>query len=144
MSSGGSAKGRAGNEGCAVEEFLGLSSRLTGFDIEELREDDLAPELLAVVLEQVGTETYRRLAVAPDARDEELVAVAETLIRLWYTGSWQGPAGGGGPFLVSPRAYAGALVWRAIDGHAPGTSAPGFGSWAEPAEAAGAGAGRWR
>ncbi|MFJ8251787.1 hypothetical protein [Streptomyces sp. NPDC094466] len=144
MSSGGSANGHTGNEGCGVEEFLGLSSRLTGFGVEELREDDLAPELLAVVLERVGAETYRRLAAAPDARDEELVAVAEALIRLWYTGSWQGPTGGGGPFLVSPRAYAGALVWRAIGGHAPGTSAPGFGSWAEPAETAGAGAGRRR
>ncbi|MFJ9110294.1 hypothetical protein [Streptomyces sp. NPDC102283] len=144
MSSGGSANGHAGNEGCEVEEFLGLSSRLTGFGIEELREDGLAPELLAVVLEQVGAETYRRLAAAPDARDEELVAVAEALIRLWYTGSWQRPAGGGAPFLVSPRAYAGALVWRAISGHAPGTSAPGFGSWAEPADASGAGAGRRR
>lgn len=144
MSSRGSAKGHAGNEDCEVEEFLGLSSRLTGFDVDELREDDLAPELLAVMLEQVGAETYRRLAAAPDARDEELVAVAEALIRLWYTGSWQGPARGSEAFLVSPRAYAGALVWRAIGGRAPGTSAPGFGSWAESAEAAGAGAGRQR
>ncbi|MFC4506025.1 MULTISPECIES: hypothetical protein [Streptomyces] len=117
-----------------MEEFLVLSSHLTGFSPDELREDGLASELLAVVLEQVGAETYRRLAAAPDARDEELVSLAEALIHLWYTGSWPGLAGSGGPFVVSPQAYAGALVWRAIGGRAPGTSAPGFGSWAEPAE----------
>lgn len=133
----------AGREGCEVEGFLRVSSQLTGFGSDELREGGLAPAFLAVVLDQVGADTYRRLAAAPDVRDEELEAAAEALIRLWYTGSWPGATGTGGPFVVSPEAYAGALVWRAIGGRAPGTSAPGFGSWAEPAGVRGEGAG-WR
>ncbi|MET9607854.1 hypothetical protein ABZZ17_22755 [Streptomyces sp. NPDC006512] len=120
-----------------IEEFLVLSSGLTGFSPDELREDGLASVLLAVVLDRLGPDGYRRLVRAPDARDAEVEAAAEAVIRLWYTGSWPGSADGGGPFVVSPRAYAGALVWRAVGGRAPGTSAPGFGSWAEPAGAGG-------
>ncbi|MFE2286252.1 hypothetical protein ACFXDJ_19050 [Streptomyces sp. NPDC059443] len=144
MNAGESVRRHAGSEGCEVEEFLALSSHLTGFGPDELREGGLASELLAVVLDQIGTETYRRLAAAPDAPDEELVAAAEALTLLWYTGNRPGPAGGGGPFVVSPRTYAGALVWRAIGGHAPGTSAPGFGSWAAPADVRDARPGRQR
>ncbi|MER5811007.1 hypothetical protein ABT143_22925 [Streptomyces sp. NPDC002033] len=117
-----------------IEEFLALSSRLTGFGPGELREGAPPAELLAVLLEEVGAGAWRRLAAEPDAPDPELRAAAETLIRLWYTGSLPERSGRGGPASspVSARAHAGALVWRAVGVPAPGTSAPGFGSWSGP------------
>ncbi|MFD8985770.1 hypothetical protein [Streptomyces sp. NPDC059564] len=120
-----------------IEEFLGLSSRLTGFGPDELREGAPAAELLAVLLEQVGAHTYRRLVAEPDAPDAGIRAAAEVLIHLWYTGSRSASPGGGEPFVVSPRAHAGALVWRAVGVPAPGTSAPGFGSWSRPTHVGG-------
>ncbi|MFG2617096.1 hypothetical protein ACGFXC_05690 [Streptomyces sp. NPDC048507] len=116
-----------------IEEFLGLSGRLTGFGPDELRTGGAPPaELLAALLERVGAGAYRRLAAEPDAPGPEPRATAEALIRLWYTGSLPELPGRGGTGPVSARAHAGGLVWRAVGVPAPGTSAPGFGSWSGP------------
>jgi hypothetical protein len=83
-----------------MDAFVELSAELTGFSAEELRSTGLV-------------EQYRVLA--RDASDAEL-------IRLWYTGVWRG-------VIPSSRAYAEGLAWKAAGVAAPGTRAPGFGSW---------------
>lgn len=83
-----------------MDAFVELSAELTGFSAEELRSTGLV-------------EQYAELARgAPDAE----------LIQLWYTGVWRGR-------IVSARAYAEGLAWKAVGVAPPGTAAPGFGSW---------------
>ncbi len=83
-----------------MDAFVELSAELTGFTAEELGSTGLV-------------ERYEELA--GDASPEEIIA-------LWYTGVWRGE-------IPSPRAYAEGLAWKAIGVPAPGTAAPGFGSW---------------
>lgn len=83
-----------------MDAFVELSAELTGFSAEELRSTGLV-------------EQYRALAQgAPEA----------DIIELWYTGVWRG-------VVPSARAYAEGLAWKAVGVAAPGTHAPGFGSW---------------
>ncbi|WP_439659266.1 hypothetical protein ACSHWB_43945 [Lentzea sp. HUAS TT2] len=83
-----------------MDAFVELSAELTGFSVEELRSTGLV-------------ETYR--ALAQDASEAEI-------IQLWYTGEWRG-------VIPDERAYAEGLAWKAVGVAAPGTLAPGFGSW---------------
>lgn len=83
-----------------MDAFVELSAELTGFSAEELRSTGLV-------------EQYRALAEgAPEAE----------IIQLWYTGVWRGA-------IPTERAYAEGLAWKAVGVAAPGTAAPGFGSW---------------
>lgn len=84
-----------------MDAFVEMSAGLTGFTADELRSTGLV-------------EQYARLAA--DASPDEI-------IELWYTGVWHGE-------VQSARAYAEGLAWKAIGVPAPGTRAPGFGSWA--------------
>ena len=97
-----------------VDDFLALSSRLTGYD-------DLDREAAGVFLKNLlatpGNVT--RLA-RPDAAIERDIVVA------WYTGVHQVR---GEAELVTHR---GALQWRALGMPAPGTCVGPFGSWAKP------------
>ncbi|KIF05502.1 hypothetical protein PL81_12855 [Streptomyces sp. RSD-27] len=112
---------------------MALSQRLTGFDAAELEATGLAEAYRAVVAEQLGPARYARLLAGAGPSDggaDHDVAAARAVTLLWYTGGWPGPP----PFVVSPRAYAEGLVWKAAGVAAPGTRAPGYGSWAaEPA-----------
>ncbi|WP_405977443.1 hypothetical protein [Streptomyces sp. NBC_00158] len=114
-----------------TSRFTALSLRLTGFDAAELEATGLAATYRAVAEEQLGPARYERLlseAWHPDeGADEEVSAAARAVTVLWYTGSWPGPP----PFVVSPRAYAEGLVWKAAGVAAPGTTAAGYGSWAQ-------------
>ncbi|MFC3890276.1 hypothetical protein ACFOWZ_02220 [Lentzea rhizosphaerae] len=83
-----------------MDAFVELSAELTGFSAEELRSTGLV-------------EQYRALAQGASEAD---------IIELWYTGVWRG-------VVPSARAYAEGLAWKAVGVAAPGTSAPGFGSW---------------
>ncbi|MFD5830899.1 hypothetical protein [Lentzea sp. NPDC060358] len=83
-----------------MDAFVERSAELTGFSVEELRSTGLV-------------ERYR--ALAGGASEAEL-------IHLWYTGEWRGA-------VVSARAYAEGLAWKAAGVAAPGTRGPGFGSW---------------
>lgn len=121
-----------------VGEFVAVSAVLTGFGAAELEALGLAEDYAAVVAGQIGAGGIGRIAGAlervgglEDVRDEGLLEAARAVTHLWYTGCWPG-VGGGEPFVVSSRAYAGGLVWRTFGGDAPGTAQPGFGSWAEP------------
>lgn len=110
-------------------DFLALSAELTGFTAEELYATGLVTEYRDLVAREAGPDDYARLVGGEPHTVPELV---RAMTRLWYTGSWPGLRGGAGPYLVSARAYAEALVWRAAGTPAPGTTAPGFGSWSAP------------
>lgn len=121
-----------------VAEFVALSASLTGFSAAELEGSGLAEDYRAVVAGRIEAESLGRLAGALEqvgglrgVRDEGLLETARAVTHLWYTGCWPGGRGES-PFVVSPRAYAGGLVWRTFGGSAPGTVQPGFGTWAEP------------
>ncbi|GAA1408628.1 hypothetical protein GCM10009639_58520 [Kitasatospora putterlickiae] len=86
--------------------FLRVSAELTGFDETELRDTGMADE-------------HHRTLLAHRVRDEH------ALLHLWYVGAWpdEPPS--------SPRAHDRGLMWRTFHGAAPGSTAPGHGSWAE-------------
>ncbi|MBP2586526.1 hypothetical protein J3A78_007004 [Streptomyces sp. PvR006] len=114
-----------------ARHFTSVSAQLTGFDGADLEATGMAEVYRAVAAEQLGPERYARLLrelpeEPADAGDPELRTAAEAVTHLWYTGSWPGPP----PFLVSPRAYAEGLVWKAAGLKAPATAPGGYGSWA--------------
>ncbi|MFI0976217.1 hypothetical protein ACH4SP_04205 [Streptomyces sp. NPDC021093] len=114
-----------------TDGFTVLSAQLTGFEAEHLRASGLVEVYGAVAAEQLGADRFGRL-LREEGRpvgelDGDLLDAARTVTLLWYTGSWPGPP----PFVVSPRAYAHGLVWRAAGIAAPATAPAGYGSWAE-------------
>lgn len=134
-----------------LHEFVALSAKLTGFDSGELQESGMVRVYHEVVVEQVGAERLEGLADSvavftdgpPRFEDDVARELARAITHLWYLGTWTGVScpplpdagvapSGSGPFVVSSRAYAQGLVWRAFGGHAPGTVAQGYGSWAGP------------
>jgi hypothetical protein len=117
-----------------IDAFVTLSAGLTGFDAAELRGTGMADRYHALVVAETGGSLYRRLVAAvatsddpADVADPHLLDLARRVTRLWYLGVWPGARA-----FASPRAYAHGLVWRTFHGAAPGTAAPGFGSWARP------------
>jgi hypothetical protein len=110
-----------------TEQFTALSARLTGFDDVDLIATGLVEVYRAVAVEQLGTELYGRLLEGTEPVDDASQAAARAVTYLWYTGSWPGPP----PRLVSSRAYAEALVWKAAGLSAPAAAPGGYGSWAE-------------
>jgi hypothetical protein len=100
-----------------VDDFLALSSRLTGFsDLDRQTAGILLKNLLATP----GNDA--RLA-RPDAALERDIIVA------WYTGVHQVR---GEAQLVT---HTGALQWRALGVSAPGRCVGPFGTWAKPQRA---------
>ncbi|MEI5098221.1 hypothetical protein RB200_05640 [Streptomyces sp. PmtG] len=124
-----------------VPRFTALSARLTGFDASALEATGLAEVYRAVAAEQLGVERYARLLREwrdpDDAMDGELREAARAVTYLWYTGSWPGPP----PVVVSSRAYAEGLVWKAAGLKAPATEPGGYGSWSETGGRSGPGDG---
>lgn len=115
--------------------FTTLSARLTGFDTADLAATGLTDVYRAVASERLGALRYARLLSEvredPDTvMDGELREAARAVTYLWYTGSWPGSP----PFVVSPRALAEALVWKAAGVGAPATAPGGYGSWAGPGD----------
>ncbi|MGW8763559.1 hypothetical protein ACWGN5_13765 [Streptomyces sp. NPDC055815] len=109
-----------------TQRFTALSARLTGFDAEDLAATGLVEVYRAAAAERLGADRYERLLrEPPDGRDAR--AAARDVIHLWYTGSWPGSP----PTLVSPRAYAEGLVWKAAGLTPPAAAPGGYGSWAE-------------
>ncbi|MEV4939860.1 hypothetical protein [Streptomyces zaomyceticus] len=85
----------------------------------------------AVASERLGALRYARLLSEAredpyDLMEGELREAARAVTYLWYTGSWPGSP----PFVVSPRALAEGLVWKAAGVGAPATAPGGYGSWA--------------
>ncbi|MFH8836734.1 hypothetical protein [Streptomyces sp. NPDC017868] len=116
-----------------TQRFTALSARLTGFAAEDLAATGLIEAYRAVAEQELGSERYGRLLRELEEITElpppggESAAGARAVAYLWYTGSWPGPP----PRLVSPRAYAEGLVWKAAGLTAPAAAPGGYGSWAE-------------
>lgn len=139
-----------------LDDFVGLSTLLTGFDAVHLLGTGLAAEYLAVlgaVLPEdvVGDlmSAYRQLPRGPEREraaeaeilgDPRLGPVARNLIVLWYCGTWtQLPPAWRAAFGVSPldtsrvvsaAAYQAGLQWLAAGAHAAGANPQGYGAWA--------------
>ena len=116
--------------GEALERFLALSARLTGFPASVL-DPALAGDLLDALK-----------AAGEDASLEDLLdgtadgahgGVAAQIIAAWYSGTHptaEGPAA---------RAFREALVWRALKfAHAPGYCSAELNDWSRPPAGAGA------
>lgn len=113
-----------------THRFTAVSARLTGFDGAALEATGLSDAYRAVAARRLGAGPYARLLHElrePDeSMDGELSEAARAVTYLWYTGSWPGSP----PVVVSARAYAEALVWKAAGLRAPATDPGGYGSWA--------------
>lgn len=74
--------------------------------------------------------------------DPDFGPLARNLAALWYLGMWNqlpaewrnvhGAWANDTTFVVSPKSYTEALVWKAIHSHPPAAKQPGYGSWALP------------
>ena len=102
----------------SVEEFVTLSSRLTGH--RDLDRDGAAILLKALLSIPGNAEKLRQ----PDE------ALEREIISAWYTGLYNA---GGEPRLAT---HTGALQWRALRMPAPGTCTGRFGAWSDPPRAA--------
>ena len=65
--------------------------------------------------------------------------IAQSIVAMWYLGSWYPPGlNGGGGFpppplqVVSSEAYTNGLVWKAMQSHPMGFSPFVFGYWSQP------------
>lgn len=122
-----------------LPSFLELSCRLTGFEAGTLQGTGLVEAYHDLLLQSLGEERFRWLVEGDAAAASRQVgpeapaapqgpggdALARRLIRLWYSGHWDGA-------MVSPAAYRGGLLWRAIGVSPPGARPPGYGSWSLP------------
>ncbi len=149
-----------------LDDFLTLSSALTGYRTAELVGTGMAETYLDAVTAIVGESFAARLwTVGSDVvhraghdltaqlalrllDDPDLGPPARNLIVLWYTGQWmQLPAAwrdrhGATPLdvdrILSADSYTAGLMWDAIGAHPQGAKAPGFATWvAAPAGARG-------
>jgi hypothetical protein len=99
----------------SVDEFLVLSSRLTG---DRDLDRGLAAALLKGLLATPGVDAAR--LARPDAALETDIIVA------WYTGVHEVRG------VATRLTHTGALQWRALDMPAPGVCVGQFGAWARP------------
>jgi Membrane bound FAD containing D-sorbitol dehydrogenase len=146
----GVAPGRRGAAGrVGLEEFMRLSRALTAFP-ELADEASGHAYFAALTAEPEGTARLAELSHAaglggahgaPSARELEgseiyavpqLAALADAIVRCWYTGVYDAPVGG--PAVAT---YVDALAWRALGyrGDGPSTCSGEFGHWAEPPRA---------
>jgi hypothetical protein len=146
----------------AIENFLGLSTLLTGFSGVTLAGTGMTGEYLRALamalpagLVEELLAAYAKLpsgdehdaAVEILLHDPKLGPVALNLVLLWYTGAWSSlpatwhdaygsaPADGKGAVskgVVSAEAYQAGLQWIAAGAHAAGSAQQGFGAWSLP------------
>jgi hypothetical protein len=141
-----------------LDQFLGLSVALTGFDRLHLLGTGVAAEYMEV-LDRVASPPVTDLLLRARERsisegdkeaewiqrllDDALMGpVARNLIILWYTGTWTAlppdwPAPAGRSPLdvghvVSPEAYLAGLQWATVGAHPAGALPTGFASWSSP------------
>ncbi len=147
-----------------LEDFVGLSAVLTGFETAELHGTGLVESHYKTILDILGERIFGRLLLTwrqireSEANDVDfdvrkkilenslLGPVARNILVLWYTGNWNqmpgewrdqyGAAAGDRTRVVSAAAYRQGLVWRAVLAHPPAAKQPGFGSWTPPPEGA--------
>ena len=141
-----------------LEDFLALSSELTGFTPYDLAGTGQAPLYLQTMRDIAGDDTvtalinaYRNVsqrdgsAIERGIRidilsDEKFGPLARNLIKMWYVGSWYelpaewrerfGENDKDRTFVVSPASYVEGLLWPAIGANPSGAKPLGYGTWA--------------
>jgi hypothetical protein len=145
-----------------VQDFADMSAALTGFQSSVLKPAldpvGLARTYFDFAVGQVGLlamttllNTYRAIKTQPPqqiadslletsaAQPSQQAFIAQSIVAMWYLGSWYPPGvlGGGGfapPALqvISSTAYTNGLVWRVMQSHPMGYSPFVFGYWSQP------------
>ncbi|MGC4086763.1 MAG: sugar dehydrogenase complex small subunit [Polyangiaceae bacterium] len=136
-----------------VDTFARLSAVLTGFtlatikpgldpvnlsktyyDFVNAKSATTLAQLLAAYLEnqsqpaqQLANLLLETQAKTPSAR----AALAQSIVRMWYLGSWYAPGDSQPTQVVSSQAYVGGLVWKAAQTHPMGYSEFTFGYWSK-------------
>jgi hypothetical protein len=143
-----------------MDNFVGLSVILTGFDADDLN-PPLSPQPVAVeslqmlqskvdaaLVSQLLT-TYQTIAAqfpsdeqpaevqSQILTDPNMGPVARNIIRMWYLSTWYegytGMVTGFSPgTVVSSNAYTKGLAWDAMQAHPMGYSEMHYGYWADP------------
>lgn len=132
----------------ALQQFIDLSTLLTGFDRFEL----LGTGQAAFYYEWVQTHAAERLPTllstyselpAETAQhqsfiethligSEKLSTLVRSIIKLWYLGQWYSPEDPSQTQIPSANSYQQGLVWDAIHAHPQAAKQQGFGAWSEP------------
>lgn len=143
--------------GYMLEQFVQLSSVLTGFDKVELLGTGMAADYLRAIkgvyhdallrllfearaIIEVYGEESQDFAVQIQKRiieDIEFGQIAKNIIQLWYLGSYTNyndpaPLIYKEAHIVSADAYQNGLIWQAANTHPAGARQPGYGSWQLP------------
>ncbi|HWT00816.1 MAG TPA: hypothetical protein VN256_11260 [Pyrinomonadaceae bacterium] len=144
-----------------IQDFADMSAALTGFQSSVLKPAldpvGLAREYYVFAVGQVGQpamttllDAYRAIKTQPAQQIADTLLetsgttpspqaqLAQSIIAMWYLGSWYVPGvlGGGGfsppPLqVISSQAYTNGLVWRVMQSHPMGYSPFTFGYWSQ-------------
>ena len=145
-----------------IQDFADMSAALTGFQSSVLKPAldpvGLAHTYYLFAMAQVGQaamstllNAYRAIKTQPaqqiaDALLETASStpstqaqIAQSILAMWYLGSWYPPGllgGGGFPppavQVISSEAYTNGLVWKVMQSHPMGFSPFVFGYWSQP------------
>ena len=145
-----------------IQDFADMSAALTGFQSSVLKPAldpvGLAHTYYLFAMAQVGQaamstllNAYRAIKTQPAQQiadslletsaptPSQQAFIAQSILAMWYLGSWYPPGVVGGhgfapPALqvVSSAAYTNGLVWRAMQSHPMGYSPFVFGYWSQP------------
>lgn len=144
----------------AISDFVTISAALTGFTAATLRPVidpiGLARTYLDTVIKEVGSAAYAALqtlylvnarkppqqiadALLETSSGEpasKTALLAQSIVQLWYLGSWYAPAQPACPpaqanpaRVVSSDAYKSGLAWKLLQTHPMGYSEFSFGYW---------------
>lgn len=144
-----------------IQDFADMSAALTGFQSSVLKPAldpvGLAREYYIFAVQQVGQsamttllDAYRAIKTQPAQQiadtlletsgptPSQQAQLAQSIVAMWYLGSWYVPGvrGGGGfgppPLqVISSAAYTNGLVWRVMQSHPMGYSQFTFGYWSQ-------------
>ena len=143
-------------------QFLAISSVLTGFSVTELQAAGSAPPIWATITNIVGVQILGDMLTACgdlftksadiDALEKAFAKnvigdprfgpLAQNIISAWYTGVWtalpsawcdaNGASGNDGTFVISPTVYMAGLQWKAFGGTPRAGVPSGHGAWNKP------------
>ena len=148
------------------ESFLSFCCEITGYSAVDLEGTGLVDRYRQLTQDALGSRLTEELSsiisqmiahpAGSQARDDvvgqQLLAsslfwpVAQTLIRLWYLGTWNqlpdswyaaaglptpGPRDAGTTHVPSALSYIEQLSYRTASAHTPGAKPPGYGSWSK-------------
>ncbi|WP_337264705.1 MULTISPECIES: hypothetical protein [unclassified Serratia (in: enterobacteria)] len=132
----------------ALQQFVEISSVLTGFDRFELLGTGQAAFyfdwvqthatenllLLLSTCSKMPAENEQRQAFITThlLASEKMSLLVRSIIKLWYLGQWFPSDDPNDTVIPSANSYQQGLVWNAIHAHPQGAKQQGFGAWSEP------------